>query len=161
MPTQVFNCPKHGEFDINIPFSLDVPQTYPCPNSWCGDKSCCDPCERPSLHVIKPPAGIIVVGGTGAGRGNGAARAQLSWDTKANEMQHDPYTQAKVQSEHVYHEQKDMGRYPEKVTEAQVQATAAAIASDEASGNRVGKASRAVRRDLAAGMRTHRKARRG
>jgi len=72
-------------------------------------------------------------------------------------MQHDPYTQAKVQSEHVYHEQKDMGHYPEKVTEAQVQATAAAIASDEASGNRVGKASRAVRRDLAAGMKARKK----
>ena len=152
MPTQVFLCPKHGEFDINIPFSQDVPQAYPCPDSWCGDKRCCDPCALSSLHIIKPPAGIIVVGGTGAGRGNNAARAQLSWDTRANEMQHDPYTQAKVQTEHVYHEQKDMGRYPEKVTDTQVQAAAAAIASDEASGNRVGKASRAVRRDLAAGI---------
>ena len=132
MPVQVFRCPAHGEFDINIPFSQDIPptvrckQTVPCCD---GDKGCHRAyCSIVSPHVIKAPAGIVVQGGTGAGRGHSQARKDSAWDTKVNEQQHDPYTQAKYQLDHVYNEQRDMGHDVPKVTEASIQETAKQIA---------------------------------
>jgi len=129
MPLQTYRCPSHGEFDIRLSFSQDVPQTYPCTGSWCGDDACCDPCGRASPHVIKPPAGIIVQGGTGAGRGHTQARKDAAWDARANEQQHDPYTQAKYQLDHVYNEQKAMGGDVPKPTEASIQEAARQIAA--------------------------------
>src|SRR3990167_10701745 len=102
MPLQVYRCDLHGEFDIHLSFRDDVPQTAHCLT-----------CGAPSLHIIKPPAGIKVVRG---------------WNEQANEMQRDPYTQAMYQAKHTYHEQKDMGVRVDKPTEAGIQAAAAEIA---------------------------------
>ena len=102
MPLQVYRCEAHGEFDILLSFRDDVPQTAHCLT-----------CGAPSLHIIKPPAGIKVVRG---------------WNEQANEMQRDPYTQAKYQATHMYHEQKDLGVRVDKPTEAGIQAAAAEIA---------------------------------
>ena len=117
MPLQVYRCEAHGEFDVLLSFRDDVPQTAHCLT-----------CGAVSPHILKPPAAAIVKGGTGAGRGNGAVRKQLAWDTQANEMQRDPYTQARYQATHMYHEQKDMGVKVDKPTEAGLQAAAAEIA---------------------------------
>ena len=117
MPLQVYRCPKHGEFDIRLSFRDDVPQATHCLT-----------CGAPSLHIIKPPAAAIVRDGTGGGRGNGAVRKQLAWDTQANEMQRDPYTQAMYQAKHMVQEQRDMGVRIDKPTEAGIQAAAAEIA---------------------------------
>ena len=127
MATQVFNCPKHGEFDVNIPFSQDIPQTYPCTGSWCGDATCCDPCARPSPHVIKPPAGIVVQGGTGAGRGHTQARA----DSRFNETASlDPRSKAELQHRNITAEHKEVGLVPPKVNSEGIRKTAAGIAAD-------------------------------
>ena len=118
MPTQVYLCPHHGEFDAYLTWEEDVPK-----------RKRCHGCGRMSRHVLKPPAAIIVEGGTGAGRGNAQVRKELRWDTKANELQHDPYTQAKAQLESVYNRARDKGRHPTPVTEAGIQAAAAQIAA--------------------------------
>ena len=127
MPLQTYRCPSHGEFDIRLSFSQDVPQTYPCTGSWCGDEDCLDPCGRASPHVIKPPAGIIVQDGTGAGRGHAQARKESSWNEKASDLRRDPYTQAKAQLEGTARMAAEKGKRPEKIREESIQATAAAI----------------------------------
>ena len=121
MPLQVYMCPHHGEWDLYLSFRDKVLELAHCPD-----------CGTLSEHILYPPGAIIVQGGTGAGRGNAAARKQLAWDTKANEQQHDPYTQAKTQAEHVYHECKDLGYDdPPKPTEESIQVAAAQIAKEK------------------------------
>ena len=122
MATQVFECPVHKEFDVLISFSQDIPQEAPCPVLAHG-RACCEI----SRHIIKAPAGIIVRGGTGAGRGNAQARKDLRWDEACNRDQHDPYTQATAQMTNSYHEQKDMGMDVAKPTEAGIQEAAKRI----------------------------------
>ena len=116
MPRQVYECPNDGEWEIILSFDDEIPALLRCPR-----------CEKNSLHILKPPF-IIVEGGTGAGRGNNAVRKQLAWDTKANEQQHDPYTQAKYQAEHTYNAAKDLGGDVPKITEEGLQSAAQAIA---------------------------------
>src|SRR3990167_7127980 len=129
MPIQVFRCPKHGEFDIRMSFNQDVPQTYPCTSSWCGDKECFDPCGRPSQHIIKPPAGIVVQGGTGAGRGHTQARA----DSRFNETASlDPRSKAELQHRNINAEHKEAVLIPPKVDSEGVRKTAAGLAADNA-----------------------------
>jgi len=124
MPLQTYLCPIHGEFDIRMSFSDEIPEIKRCP--FVDPK---DNCGKRSVHVIKPPAGIIVQGGTGAGRGHTQARKDAAWDARANEQQHDPYTQAKYQLDHVYNEQKAMGGDVPKPTEASIQEAARQIAA--------------------------------
>jgi len=131
MPVQVFRCPAHGEFDINIPFSQDIPptvrckQTVPCCD---GDKGCHRAyCSIVSPHVIKAPAGIVVQGGTGAGRGHTQARA----DSRFNETASlDPRSKAELQHRNITAEHKEVGLAPPKVDSEGIRKTAAGIAAD-------------------------------
>ena len=102
MPTQVYRCPEHGEFDIPLSFKDDIPHSWHCP--CCGESS---------PHIIKPPAGIKVV---------------RTWNEQANDQQRDPYTQARAQAYNMYHEQKDAGVEVAKPTEEGIQVAAAKIA---------------------------------
>jgi hypothetical protein len=66
-PVQVYLCPVHGEFEVKVPFSEDVPSELPCarsPEPWSQTTAC----GLPSRHVLKPIAAAIVEGGTGARR---------------------------------------------------------------------------------------------
>lgn len=77
MPLYEFNCPVHGSFDVRLSFKDALPSDAPCPASTdrivdaSGElirgPGCCEVAPR----VLTPPAGIIVMGGTGAGRGHG------------------------------------------------------------------------------------------
>ena len=69
MPTQIYECPEHGEFDVHLSFKDRIPGTWSCPNKCPFDDPCADVCGVDSKHVLKPPAAIIVSGGTGAGSG--------------------------------------------------------------------------------------------
>lgn len=102
MPTQVYRCQAHGEFDIWLSFKDDIPESKSCPD-----------CGKSSPHILKPPAGIKVA---------------RTWNELANEQQRDPYTQAKAQAYNMYHEQKDAGCIVEKPTEQGIQLAAAKIA---------------------------------
>ena len=108
---QVFECPHHGEFDVFIPFSQDVPQEADCPVVKHG-RSCCEI----SKHVLKAPSGIII---------------KNTWNDNANEQRRDPYTQAKYQAQHMRDEQRDQGNLgAPKITEAGLQVAAARIDAD-------------------------------
>lgn len=109
MPTQVFACLLHGEFDVRLSFADDVPSVAPCPT--CGE------CGQ---HVLKPP---IIVGGTSGV----AARGGSAWNERANELRCDPYTQAKAQLESVYNRKRDLGQHPGPITERAIQAAAQQI----------------------------------
>ena len=112
MPTQVFSCPQHGEFDVFIPFSQDVPREADCPVVKHG-RNCCEI----SRHVLKAPSGIII---------------RNTWNDNANEMRRDPYTQAKYQAQHMQDEQRDMGNLDvPKITEEGLQVAAARIDADD------------------------------
>lgn len=86
MPTQEYLCDRDGSFDKHLTFAEDVPVKLPCPR-----------CGVLSQHILRPPAGIFIEGGTGAGRGHAQARKEALWNERASEQQHDPYTQAKAQ----------------------------------------------------------------
>lgn len=111
MPLQVFSCPRHGEFDVLLHFSQDVPQEANCPVVKHG-RNCCEI----SRHVLKAPAGIII---------------KNTWNDNANEMRRDPYTQARYQAQHMRDEQRDMGNLDvPKITEEGLQVVAARIDAD-------------------------------
>ena len=111
MPTQVFECPRHGEFDIFLHFSQDVPQEADCPVVSHG-RNCCEI----SRHVLKAPAGILI---------------KNTWNDNANKMRRDPYTQAKYQAQHMQDEQRDQGNYDiPNIGEAGLQVAAARIDAD-------------------------------
>jgi len=105
MPIQEYNCIKDGVFEIYQTFQEVVLPDLSCPT--CGDKS---------LRVIQRLAGVKLKG---------------TWNDNANEMQRDPYTQAKYQSENMYNEQKDMGLEVQKPTEQSIQIAARTIASEK------------------------------
>ncbi len=96
MPVQIYLCMRHGEFEINVPFSQDVPQDALCPIKN-NRRACCDIDQ----HVLKIPGGIIVRGGTGAGQGHLPARTQAKSDSIRSL---NPTDKAKVQRENVFHE---------------------------------------------------------
>lgn len=114
MPTQVYECEVHGEFDLTLSFRDEVPQEVPCPHS-CGE---CEeagyekPCQRMAVHVIKPPAGV---------------KFARTWNEKANEYQRDPYTQAKAQTENAYNTAREHGNPAIRPTEEGIQVAAAQI----------------------------------
>ena len=111
MPTQVFECPRHNEFDVFVSFSQDVPQEADCPVVEHG-RACCEI----SRHVLKAPAGIII---------------RNTWNDNANEQRQNPYVQAKYQAQHMQDEQRDMGNLGvPKITEAGLQVAAARIDAD-------------------------------
>ena len=118
MPKYEFLCPNDGVFDKLFSFTDDMPDSLPCPQ--CTTKA------HRILSLIG--AAYIQGGGTGAGRGNKSSRKQLAWDNKANELQHDPYTQAKAQLTNVYNASRDLGQECPKPTEESVQVAAAQIA---------------------------------
>jgi len=43
MPRQGYDCPSHGEFEVNIPVGEDVPKTQPCPKE-CVNPPCKHQC---------------------------------------------------------------------------------------------------------------------
>ena len=108
MPTQVYSCPRHKEFDVSVPFSEDVPQTAECPMKEKSGRVCCEI----SKHILKTPAGV---------------KFKRTWNEQANEARRDPYTQAKTAFENSYNEAKDDGMNPVKPTEKQLQAAAKKI----------------------------------
>lgn len=75
MPIQVYRCSEHGEFDVRLSFSDGVPDEYECPYTietydknrefYLGVVKC----GKKGVHVIKPPAGVIIEGGTDARKG--------------------------------------------------------------------------------------------
>lgn len=74
MPIQIYRCPVHGEFEVKLSFKDKVLDEVQCPagvQEYRPAASDVDvvPCGAGSPHVIKPPAAIIVEGGTGAGSG--------------------------------------------------------------------------------------------
>jgi hypothetical protein len=105
MPTQVYGCKTHGEFDIILSFQDDVK-----PNTKCPD------CGLRSNHILKPPIGIKIA---------------RTWNENANEWQRNSYTMAKAQSENMYNEQKDQGIEVERPTEASIQKAAGAIEKEK------------------------------
>jgi len=124
MPIQVYSCPIHGEFDVFMSFSDEIPELKPCP---IVDPK--DNCGKRSVHVIKPPAGIVVQGGTGAGRGHTQARA----DSRFNETASlDPRSKAELQHRNINAEHKEAGLIPPKVDYEGVRKTAAGLAADNA-----------------------------
>ena len=123
MPLQTYLCPIHGEFDIRMSFSDEIPEIKRCP--FVDPK---DNCGKRSVHVIKPPAGIVVQGGTGAGRGHAQARA----DSRFNEtFSLDPRSKAELQHKNVTGERKELGQPPLKVDSEGVRKVAAGIAADD------------------------------
>ena len=111
MPTQVYSCPQHGEFDVFLHFSQGVPQEADCPVVKHG-RTCCEI----SKHVLKAPAGIII---------------RNTWNDNANEMRRNPYVQAKYQAQHMQDEQRDQGNLDvPKITEEGLQVVAARIDAD-------------------------------
>lgn len=73
MPIQIYRCPVHGEFELRLSFKDEIPGEAQCPVAAHDDCKRTPPsgchCNEPSPHVLKPPAAIIVEGGTGAGQG--------------------------------------------------------------------------------------------
>ncbi len=103
MPSQVYLCTRHGEFEVNVPFSEDVPQSADCPVKSKAGRACCGI----SRWVLKAPAGIKI---------------ERTWNEKANSYRRNPRTQAEAQLNNSYHEQKDMGKDVVKPTERDIQA---------------------------------------
>ena len=68
MAIQVYECPVHGEVEKFISLSDEVPSGLTCDKPTRRGQ----PCSKWATHVLKPPAAIIVEGGTGAGRGRRA-----------------------------------------------------------------------------------------
>ena len=99
LPTQEYQCDKHGPFDIHLTWEEDVLSTYPCPI-----------CREEGRHILRAPA----------------AKFEYTWNDQANEARRTPYTQAKAQSWNMYNEQRDMGVRLDKPTESYIE-TAAAI----------------------------------
>lgn len=78
MPTQVYECIEHGLFEVTTRIADDVPPISPCKHVYgsCHDRghrpsedhahTMCY-CGKPSPWTPSVPAGIKVVGGTGAG----------------------------------------------------------------------------------------------
>ena len=123
MPIQTYLCPIHGEFDIRMSFSDEIPELERCP---VVDPR--DTCGKKAVHIIKPPAGIIVQGGTGAGRGHTQARA----DSRFNEtFSLDPRSKAELQHRNVEAERKEMGKKPLGVDSDGMRKVAANIAADD------------------------------
>ena len=101
MSIQVYECKKHGQVEVLIR-SLDIPPTRVC--SKCG---------LPMPNVISAPAIVDV---------------RRTWNDKANDYRHDPYTQAKAQLRNLDREnQERQGARPMKITEEMIQVTAKGI----------------------------------
>ena len=105
MPTQVYECPKHGELDYYFSWEDEVTETLPCSE-----------CSVDSVHILKAPSG--------------GAHFSRTWNEKANDYRRDPYTQAKAQINQVYNEQRDQGKRPSKITEEGIQVAAREIDKD-------------------------------
>ena len=60
MATQVFKCPIHGEFDVNVPLTRVVPKWRCCPVFAAPSHPL--RCGRKSPWVLKPPSGVILRG---------------------------------------------------------------------------------------------------
>jgi hypothetical protein len=104
MPTQVYKCSIHGEYDVITSFRDDIKETLLCRYL---------ECRKTAKHIIKPPAGIKV---------------SRTWNEKANEYQRDTYTQAKAQITNSYNEEAERtGKSPRKITEEAVQVAAESI----------------------------------
>ena len=115
MPTQEYLCDSDGPFDVRLSFSEDVPVKLPCPR-----------CGSLSRHILRPPAGIFVENGTGAGQGHAQARKEALWNERASDQQRDPHTQAKAQLTNQHRSALDrVERYcdrpPDPVTEEAIQ----------------------------------------
>lgn len=104
MPTQEYNCPNDGAFDIHMSFAEDVPRCKDCPT-----------CGLDSRHVLRAPE----------------AKFARTWNEQANEARRNPYTQATAQSWNSYHEQRNLGVQLDKPTEAGIQVAAAALDQSE------------------------------
>lgn len=108
MPAQVFCCKDHGEFDVNIKFTEDIPNEIECRE--CGELS---------THIIKAPAGIKVI---------------RTWNEQANEYQRNPYTAAKAQATNSRNELIEQGvdsHTLPKITEENLQKAAKQIAKEK------------------------------
>ncbi len=121
MPTQEYLCASDGPFDVHLSFSQDVAVKLPCPR-----------CGSLSRHVLRPPAGIFVQNGTGAGQGHAQARKEALWNERASDQQRDPYTQSKAQLTNQHNSALDrVERYcdrpPDPVTEEAIQVGAKEI----------------------------------
>jgi len=104
MSIQVYECKKHGQVEVLIR-SLDIPPTRVC--SKCG---------LPMPNVISAPAIVDV---------------RRTWNDKANDYRHDPYTQAKAQLRNLDREnQEHQGTRPMKITEPMLQEAAKRIDED-------------------------------
>lgn len=116
MPTQVYSCPEHGEYDIALSFKDEIPAFWRCPVDVEADGVGGVFCDERSPHILKPPAGIKVV---------------RTWNEQANEWQRDPYTQAKAQATNMYNEQRDAGIDIPMPTERDYQIAASQIAKPQ------------------------------
>lgn len=96
-PTGYYDCPEHGEFPVVFISTTDATWAQPCPA-----------CGLMSEWAARAPA----------------SKFKYTWNDNANEMRRDPYTQAKYQAKHAYHEQKDLGQEAPKPTEDGIQAGA-------------------------------------
>ena len=104
MSIQVYECKEHGQEEVLIR-SLDIPPTLEC--SVCG---------APMRNLISAPAIVDV---------------RRTWNDKANDFRHDPYTQAKAQLRNLDREnQEHNDDRPMKITEPMLQETARKIDED-------------------------------
>ena len=74
MPLQTYRCPVHGEFELRLSFKDEIPGEVQCPagvqvRDFITKVVDVEHCGAGSQHVLKPPAAIIISGGTGAGSG--------------------------------------------------------------------------------------------
>lgn len=59
MALQVYACPVHGEFDVDVPLTQDVSPDVLCPLQPGAYRT---PCGRKSLWVLKAPSTVIIKG---------------------------------------------------------------------------------------------------
>jgi len=73
MALQVYRCPEHGEFDVNVPLTQDVPPTAKCTQPICpanaegcdGKGRACSYCSLDSPWVLKAPGAVTIKGSRG------------------------------------------------------------------------------------------------
>ena len=60
MARQIYRCPQHGEFDVDVSLTKDVPKRRRCPAR--TNRSYPSRCGLSSSWVLKPPGGVIIKG---------------------------------------------------------------------------------------------------
>lgn len=101
MPLYTYECPLHGEKEIFVRKTSDMPQTIAC-----------EECGRTSNRIFNAPSLINV---------------ERDWNEKANEYQCNPYEQAKAQLRNLDRMRQEQGDRPIKLTDEAIQVAAREI----------------------------------